>query len=77
MDHHEQHRQHHHKEREEKKKNYHRIERFEGEFYREIPLSSGIDAEKIQAKSANGVLTVTIPKKTEVQAKKIEVKAEK
>jgi HSP20 family protein len=64
-------------EREEKQKNYHRVERFETEFYREIPLPSGIDGDKIQAKSANGVLTVTIPKKTEAQPKKIEVKAEK
>ena len=59
--------------REEKKQNYHRIERFEGEFYREIPLPRGIDAEKIQAKTTNGVLTVTVPKKAEAQPKKISV----
>lgn len=64
-------------EREEKKKNYHRVERFEGQFYREIPLPRGIEAEKIQAKSANGVLTVTIPKKAEAQPKKITIQAEK
>lgn len=64
-------------EREEKKKNYHRVERFEGQFYREIPLPRGIEADKIQAKSANGVVTVTIPKKAEAQPKKIAVQAEK
>jgi HSP20 family protein len=64
-------------EREEKKKNYHRVERFEGQFYREIPLPRGIEADKIQAKSANGVVTVTIPKKAEAQPKKITVQAEK
>jgi HSP20 family protein len=64
-------------EREEKKKNYHRVERFEGQFYREIPLPRGIDADKVQAKSANGVVTVTIPKKAEAQPKKIAVQAEK
>lgn len=64
-------------EREEKKKNYHRVERFEGQFYREIPLPRGIDADKIQAKSANGVVTVTLPKKAEAQPKKIAVQAEK
>lgn len=64
-------------EREEKKKNYHRVERFEGQFYREIPLPRGIDADKIQAKSTNGVVTVTIPKKAEAQPKKIAVQAEK
>jgi HSP20 family protein len=64
-------------EREEKKKDYHRVERFEGQFYREIALPRGIDADKIQAKSADGVLTITIPKKAEAQPKKIAVQAEK
>ncbi|MFQ3592962.1 MAG: Hsp20/alpha crystallin family protein [Gemmataceae bacterium] len=64
-------------EREEKNKNYHRLERFEGQFHREIALPRGIDAEHIQAKSHQGVLTVTIPKKPEVQPKKITVQAEK
>ena len=61
-------------EREEKKKNYHRIERFEGEFYREIPLPSGIDADRIDARSCNGVLTISIPKKADALPKRINVK---
>jgi HSP20 family protein len=65
------------KKEEREKKNYHRVERFEGQFYREIPLPRGIEADKIQAKSANGVVTVTIPKKAEAQPKKIAVQAEK
>jgi HSP20 family protein len=60
-------------EKEEKKKNYHRIERFAGSFYRAIPLPPGTDAEKVAATSANGVVTITIPKKPEAQAKKITV----
>jgi HSP20 family protein len=60
-------------EREEKKKNYHRTERFVGQFYREIPLPSGADPDKIVASSTKGVVTVTIPKKPEVQPKKITV----
>jgi len=64
-------------EREEKNKNYHRVERFEGQFFREIPLPRGIDLDKIKAKDANGVLTVTIPKKAEAQPKKITVQPEK
>lgn len=64
-------------EKEEKKKNYHRVERFEGQFYREIPLARGIDAEKIQAKSANGTVTVTIPKVAQAQTKKVAIQAEK
>jgi HSP20 family protein len=62
--------------KEEKKKNYHRVERFAGQFYREIPLPAGTDAEKISAASAKGVITVTIPKKPEAQPKKIAVKAQ-
>ena len=62
-------------EREEKKKNYHRLERFSGQFYRQIPLPAGIDAEKITATSAKGVVTVTVPKKPESQSKKISIKA--
>jgi HSP20 family protein len=61
-------------EREEKKKNYHRMERFIGQFYRELPLPAGVDAEKISATSAKGVITVMIPKKPEAQPKKIAVK---
>lgn len=63
-------------EREEKKKNYHLVERFDGQFYREIPLQRGIEADKVQARSANGVVTVTIPKKAEAQPRKIMVLAE-
>ncbi|HMO35500.1 MAG TPA: Hsp20/alpha crystallin family protein [Gemmatales bacterium] len=62
-------------EKEEKKKNYHRVERFTGEFYREIALPRGIDAEKIQAKSANGVISITIPKKAESQPKRVAIQA--
>ena len=61
--------------KEEKHKNYHRVERFVGQFYRSIPLPTGVDEENVQASTAKGVLTVTIPKKPEAQPKKIAVKA--
>jgi HSP20 family protein len=61
-------------EKEEKKKEYHRVERFFGQFYREVPLPAGTDPDKITATSAQGVITVTIPKKPEIQPKKIAVK---
>jgi HSP20 family protein len=64
-------------EKEEKGKAYQRVERFVGKFYREIPLPAGVDKERITAESANGVITVTIPKPAEVQPKKIAVKASK
>ncbi len=61
--------------REEKAKNYHRVERFFGRFYREVPLPAGADAAKITATSAKGVITVTIPKAPEAQPKRIAVQA--
>jgi HSP20 family protein len=62
-------------EHEEKKKDFHCVERFEGSFYREVPLPTGTDPEKITASSAKGVYTVTIPKMPQAQSKKIAVKA--
>jgi HSP20 family protein len=62
--------------KEEKKTNYHRVERFMGQFYREVPLPRGVDPEKIVAKSGQGVVTVTIPKKPEVLPKKVTIKPE-
>jgi HSP20 family protein len=59
--------------REEKKKNYHRMERFCGQLYRAIALPAGTDADKVNATSANGVITITIPKRAEAQPKKITV----
>lgn len=64
-------------EKEEKKKNCHRVERFVGQFYREIPLPPGTEPEKITAASANGTITITIPKKPGMGTKRIAVKAEK
>jgi HSP20 family protein len=60
-------------EREEKQKGYRRYERFAGSFYREVPLPPGADADKITAETAKGVVTVRIPKKPELQPRKIAV----
>jgi HSP20 family protein len=62
-------------EHEEKRQNVYRLERFQGAFYREVPLPVGVDVDKIAATAAKGVLTITIPKKAEVQPKKVAVKA--
>jgi HSP20 family protein len=62
-------------EKEKKEKHYHRVERFVGQFYRRIPLPEGVETDKISAKCANGVVTVTIPKKPGAEPKKIPVKA--
>ncbi|QJW94988.1 Hsp20/alpha crystallin family protein [Frigoriglobus tundricola] len=60
-------------EKEEKGKNCHRTERFTGSFYRAVVLPPGADAEKVSATSANGVVTITVPKRAEAQPKKIVV----
>ena len=54
--------------------NYRRVERQSGQFYRRFTLPDSADAEKIEAKSAHGVLTVTIPKQEVTVSRKIEVK---
>lgn len=62
-------------EKKEEKEDYKRTERFVGRFYRSVPLPEGCDAERIDAKTSKGVVTVTIPKKPAAQPRKIAVKA--
>ena len=63
-------------EREEKEENYHLVERGYGSFTRSLRLPVGVEADKIEASYKQGILTVTCPKKEEVKAKTIEIKAE-
>jgi HSP20 family protein len=60
-------------EREEKGKNFHRTERFTGSFYRAIELPGGIDEAGVIAATANGTITITIPKKAGAQPKKVTI----
>ena len=48
--------------KEEKKKDYYLAERRYGAFQRAFQVPHGVDADKIEAKFINGVLTVTLPK---------------
>ena len=50
-----------------------RFERVSGRFYRRFSLPDTADAEGIKARSANGILEVTIPKLPEVQPRRITV----
>jgi HSP20 family protein len=61
-------------EREEKNKNYHRMERFVGSFFRQIPLPAGADEEKVTATFNNGTITVHVPKKPGMKPRRVEVK---
>jgi HSP20 family protein len=45
------------------------------EFYRSIPLPSGVDAEHVDAQYRNGILTVTLPKSEQTKSRRIEVKS--
>ncbi len=61
-------------EKETKEKTVHRIERSYGSFFRSIALPAGTDPDQVSAQSDNGVITVTLPKPSEAQGKKIAVK---
>lgn len=63
-------------EKEDQGKEYYRMERRFGSFYRTIPLSAEIEADKVDAKFKKGVLTIRLPKSAEAQnqRKKITVK---
>jgi HSP20 family protein len=55
--------------REEKKQDFHLVERSYGSFARSIALPFEVEPSQVQARFANGVLTVTLPKPPEVKAK--------
>jgi HSP20 family protein len=63
-------------EREEKSDRFYAYERNYGSFTRSFTLPDGADVEKLHAALEKGVLTITVPKKPEVQPKKISVKSE-
>ena len=54
---------------------YKRVERSRGTFYRRFNLPDSADAEKINAKSQNGVLEITIPKQEKIQPRKIKIES--
>jgi HSP20 family protein len=60
-------------EKETKEENYHRIERSYGSFYRAFTLPNSIDPERIQATHENGVLKITMPKRDELQPRKVKI----
>jgi HSP20 family protein len=53
--------------------NWHRRERGQGQFTRTIGLPWDIDADKVEARLTDGVLTVKLPKAEQARAKKVKV----
>ena len=60
-------------ESEEKEENFHRIERRYGSFVRSFTLPATVNTEKVDATSADGVLSISFAKKPEAQPKQIQV----
>ena len=65
-----------HDEKSEETQGMRRVERVSGKFYRRFSLPDSANADKISAKSNNGILEVTIPKQPEVQARRITVQSD-
>jgi HSP20 family protein len=57
--------------------NYHRVERSYGSFTRSFTLPQTVSAEGATAEYTNGVLRVTLPKREETKARRIEVTGDK
>lgn len=53
---------------------YHRRERAEGAFSRTVTLPMEVDAERVEARYADGILTVTLPKAEQTKPRQITVK---
>ncbi len=64
-------------EKEESSDTYYARERSFGSFTRSFTLPEGADGEHVRAELKDGVLTLLLPKKPELQPRKISVKAEK
>jgi HSP20 family protein len=53
---------------------YHRRERAEGEFARTVTLPAEVEANKVEARYAHGILTLTLPKAEAAKPRQIVVK---
>ena len=65
-----------HFEKKEETDNYHRVERAYGSFSRSFTLPNTVSAEGAAAEYKNGVLRVTLPKREETKARRIEIKTD-
>ena len=60
----------------EEQQQYHRVERVYGTFTRSFTLPNTVSGEGITAEYRNGVLYLSLPKKEEVKARRIEIAGE-
>ena len=60
--------------REHERVSYHRKERAEGSFNRTVTLPSEVDAERVDARYADGILTLTLAKAAESKPRQIAVR---
>lgn len=60
--------------REHERVSYHRKERAEGAFNRTVTLPTEVDAERVDARYADGILTLTLPKAEETKPRQITVR---
>jgi HSP20 family protein len=60
--------------RENERVSYHRRERAEGSFNRTVTLPTDLDTERVEARYADGILTLTLPKAEEAKPRQIVVK---
>jgi HSP20 family protein len=60
--------------REHERVSYHRKERAEGAFNRMVTLPTEVDAERVDARYADGILTLTLPKAEETKPRQITVR---
>lgn len=63
-----------HENKEDKGRHFFKKEAWSGSVQRTIPLSGPVDADKVKAEMADGMLTITVPKKEESIPKQISVK---
>jgi len=56
--------------------NYHRVERSYGSFTRSFTMPPAVSSESVTAEYKNGVLRVTLRKREEVKARRIEISSE-
>ncbi len=59
--------------REQDRASYHRRERAEGSFNRTVMLPTEVDADKVEARYADGILSLTLPKAEETKPRQIKV----